>query len=109
MSSMALKMSQLIGMDVYTDKADFVGKVYDVIIDLQKGEAARLTLEPIRAASKEDAKRIFKEKTIMYKSVKAVEKIIIVSSQPVMEEPEEPVEAAPKKALPYSARYRRHF
>ncbi len=106
---MALKMSQLIGMDVYTDKADFVGKVYDVIIDLQKGEAARLTLEPIRAASKEDAKRIFKEKTIMYKSVKAVEKIIIVSSQPIAEEPDEPVAAEPKKALPYSARYRRHF
>lgn len=106
---MSLKMSQLIGMDVYTDKADFVGKVYDVIIDLQKGEAARLTLEPIRAASKEDAKRIFKEKTIMYKSVKAVEKIIIVSSQPVAEEPEETAAPEPKKALPYSARYRRHF
>ncbi len=106
---MALKMSQLIGMDVYTDKADFVGKVYDVIIDLQKGEAARLTLEPIRAASKEDAKRIFKEKTIMYKSVKAVEKIIIVSSQPIAEEPEEAAAPEPKKALPYSARYRRHF
>ncbi len=106
---MALKMSQLIGMDVYTDKADFVGKVYDVIIDLQKGEAARLTLEPIRAASKEDAKRIFKEKTIMYKSVKAVEKIIIVSSQPIAEEPDEPAVVEPKKALPYSARYRRHF
>ncbi|MBI4360199.1 PRC-barrel domain-containing protein [Candidatus Micrarchaeota archaeon] len=105
---MTLKMSQLIGMEVYTDKADYVGKVYDVIIDLQKGEAARLTLEPIRAASKEEAKRVFKEKTIMYKSVRAVEKIVIVSSQPVPEEPEPEPEPV-KKPLPYSHRYKRHF
>ena len=70
-----IKMSQLINMDVYTDKADYIGKVFDVIIDLQKGEAARLTLEPIRAADKDEAKRVFKEKTIMYKNVRAVEKI----------------------------------
>ncbi len=106
---MTMKMSQLIGMDVYTDKADFVGKIYDVIIDLQKGEAARLTLEPIRATSKDEAKRIFKEKTVMYKSVKAVGKIVVVSSQPVAEEPDEPEAPAIKKPLPYSARYKRHF
>ena len=106
---MTLKMSQLIGMDVYTDKADYIGKVYDVIIDLQKGEAARLTLEPIRAASSEEAKRIFKEKTVMYKSVKAVEKIVIVSSMPVMDAPEAEEEPAMKKPLPYSHRYKRHF
>ncbi|MDP2717600.1 MAG: PRC-barrel domain-containing protein, partial [Candidatus Micrarchaeota archaeon] len=75
---MSMKMSQLIGMEVYTDKADHIGKIYDVIIDLQKGEAARLTLEPIRASSPEEAKRIFREKTVMYKSVRAVEKIVIV-------------------------------
>ncbi|PIO04031.1 hypothetical protein COT48_02480, partial [Candidatus Woesearchaeota archaeon CG08_land_8_20_14_0_20_47_9] len=40
---MAIKVSQLMGMDVYTDNATFVGKVYDVILDLQKGEVVRLT------------------------------------------------------------------
>ncbi|MFH0834877.1 MAG: PRC-barrel domain-containing protein, partial [Candidatus Micrarchaeota archaeon] len=68
---MAIKVSQLMGMDVYTDNATFVGKVYDVILDLQKGEVVRLTLEPISASSKDDAKRVFREKTIMFKSVKA--------------------------------------
>ncbi len=104
-----IKMSQLINMDVYTDKADYIGKVYDVIIDLQKGEAARLTLEPIKAANSDEAKRIFKEKTIMYKSVRAVEKIVIVSSVPGMEEAEEAPAPQPAKAQPYSARYKRHF
>lgn len=107
-----MKVSQLMGMDVYTDKANYVGKVYDIIIDLQKGEVVRLTLEPIKAASKEDAKRIFKEKTIMYKSVKSVDKIILISGTPGMAEAleeEEPAAPSPKEApaTPYSYRYRR--
>ena len=103
---MSVRVSQLMGMDVYTDNAQFVGRVYDVIIDLQKGEVVRLTLEPIRAASKEEAKRVFREKTVMYKSVKAVEKIIIISPNALKEEPEN-VPEAPQKPLPYSYRYRR--
>lgn len=103
---MAVRVSQLMGMDVYTDSAQFVGRVYDVIIDLQKGEVVRLTLEPIRATSKEEAKRVFREKTIMYKSVKAVEKIIIISPNAMKDEPEE-VPEEPQKPLPYSYKYRR--
>ncbi|VVB67270.1 PRC-barrel domain protein [Candidatus Norongarragalina meridionalis] len=104
---MAIKVSQLMGMDVYTDNATFVGKVYDVILDLQKGEVVRLTLEPISASSKDDAKRVFREKTIMFKSVKAVERIIIISSAPIAEEPEEEEAPAPQKPMPYSYRYKR--
>ena len=106
---MTVKLSQLIGMDIYTDNAQFVGKVYDVILDLQKGEAVRLTLEPIKVASKEEAKRVFREKTILYKNVKAAERIVIVSSTASNEEPDAEVEAPaqPEKPMPYSYRYRR--
>ncbi|MEK6842861.1 MAG: PRC-barrel domain-containing protein [Candidatus Micrarchaeota archaeon] len=107
---MSVKLSQLIGMDIYTDTALFVGKVYDVILDLQKGEVVRLTMEPIKVASKEEAKRVFKDKTVLYRSVKAVEKIIIVSAtgsvgvEPEMED-EKP--SMPEKPMPYSYRYRK--
>lgn len=105
---MATKLSQIIGMDVYTDNAQYIGKIYDIIIDLQKGEISRITLEPIKVASKDEAKRIFREKTIMYKSVKAVEKIVIISAtaqnQPFEEEEMQP---EPEKPLPYSYRYRK--
>ena len=106
---MAMKVSSLMGLDVYTDSATFVGKVYDIIIDLQKGEVVRLTLEPIKAVNKEEAKRIFREKTILYKSVKAVEKIIIVSATQPLEDEEAPqAPAAPEKPMQhYSYRYRR--
>jgi len=106
---MTVRVSQLMGMDVYTDNAQLVGRVYDVIIDLQKGEVARLTLEPIRATSKEEAKRIFREKTIMYKSVKAVDRIIIISPSAARESAEEEVKQEPEKPLPYSYRYRRQL
>jgi sporulation protein YlmC with PRC-barrel domain len=95
------------GMDVYTDGAKFLGKIYDVIIDLQKGEVVRLTLEPIKAASKEEAKRVFHEKTIMYKSVKAADRIIITSPSSVVEEEEPAPAPAPAKPLPYSYKYHR--
>ena len=106
---MTVKLSYLIGLDIYTDTAQFIGKVYDIIIDLEKGEIVRLTLEPIKAASKDDAKRIFKEKTVLYKTVKAVEKIIIVSpNMPVEEEPAQAAQPAfQSKSMPYSYRYRR--
>jgi len=105
---MSVKISQLMGMDVYTDSAQYVGKVYDVIIDLQKGEIVRLTLEPIKVSSKEEAKRVFREKTILYKSVKAADRILIISPSAV-EEAEEPAPAEEQKAAPtpYSYRYRR--
>lgn len=104
-----IKISQLMGMDIYTDKASYVGKVYDIIIDLQKGEVVRMTLEPIKAASKEEAKRVFKEKTVMYKSVKSVDRIVLITGAPVAEEPVEEVAPAPAKeaSVPYSYRYRR--
>ncbi len=105
---MTLRLSQLIGLDIYTDNAVFIGKVHDIILDLEKGEVVRLTLEPIRAASREDAKRVFKDKTVLYKSVKAVEKIVIVSSSPIAEPEPEPEKAAfQSQHMPYSYRYRR--
>ena len=103
---MTMRVSQLMGMDVYSDNAQNLGRVYDVIIDLQKGEVVRLTLEPIRVASREEAKRVFREKTVMYKSVKAVDRIVIISPN-LNNEVEEEAPVEPQKPLPYSYRYRK--
>ncbi len=100
-----IKVSQLTGKDIYNDKGQFMGKVYDVIIDLQKGEILRLTMEPLRSGARDEAKRVFQDKTVLYKSVKAVENIVICSSQPIPEEDagmaEEPVQSKPAYS-PYS-------
>ena len=70
------------GMDIYTDGGKFLGRVQDIIIDLEKGEIIRLTLEPLSYhITKEDAVRILKEKSILYKNVKSVEDVVVVSQQ----------------------------
>lgn len=98
-----LQISALVGMDVFNDEGKQVGRVFDVIIDLQKGEITRLALEPVRGGATEMA-RVFKEKSILYRNVKAVEKIVIVSSKPVFEEAPA---TEPQKPLGFSARYKR--
>ncbi len=97
------RVSELIGMDVYNDQAKFIGRVFDVIIDLQKGEVVRLALQPINAGNKDEAARLFREKTILYKAVRAAEKILIVSSAPIAEE--EPAPEQPAKPEGYRHRY----
>lgn len=76
---MSIRMSKLYGMDIFSDGGKYLGKVFDIIVDVEKGEVVRVTLESIHAASREEAQRIIKEKTILYKNVKSVEDVIVVS------------------------------
>lgn len=79
---MATRISNIYGMDIYTDAGSFLGRVQDVIVDLEKGEIVRLTMEPLNfLVSKEEAMRILKEKSILYKSVRSVEDVVIVTKE----------------------------
>jgi sporulation protein YlmC with PRC-barrel domain len=66
-------------MDIFSDGGKYLGKVYDIILDVEKGEVVRLTLESIHAVSRDEAQRIIKEKTILYKNVRSVEDVIVVT------------------------------
>jgi sporulation protein YlmC with PRC-barrel domain len=76
---MSVRMSKLYGMDIYTDSGKFLGKVQDLILDLEKGEITRVTMEPISFRTKDDAKRILGEASILYKNVKSVEDVVVVT------------------------------
>ena len=76
---MAIKLSKIYGMDVYTDGGKFLGHVQDVVVDLERGEVLRLTMEPLTSISKDEAKRILREKSVLYKSVKSVEDVVVVT------------------------------
>jgi len=84
-------MSKLYNMDIFTDTGKFLGRVQDLVVDFEKGEIVRITMEPLNTASKEDAKRILREKSVLYKSVKSVEDVVVVSkgtTQPLPTESE---------------------
>jgi sporulation protein YlmC with PRC-barrel domain len=88
---MSVKLSKLFGMDVYDFEAGYKGKVYDIIINLEKGKLETITTEPLKVKTKADAKKILAEKSIPYRNVKSVKDIIIVSSReiPFTEQPKE--------------------
>ena len=75
------RLSELPGLDVYSDNAKILGKVYDLVIDLQKGEVARITLQPVESLLGASQQWI-KDNTVSYKNVVSVGDIIVVSSKP---------------------------
>ena len=89
---MSVKLSKLFGMDIYDSQAGYKGKVYDIIINLEKGKLETITTEPLKVKTKSDAKKILSEKSIPYKSVQAAKDIIIISGRniPSVEETVEP-------------------
>jgi len=76
---MGMRLSKLYGMDIFTDSGRFLGKVHEIVLDLEKGSVLRLLLEPIGGSSKDDVTKQLKEKSVLYKSVKSVEDVVVVS------------------------------
>ncbi|MEM3609966.1 MAG: PRC-barrel domain-containing protein [Candidatus Aenigmatarchaeota archaeon] len=75
---MSMKISNLYGMDIYTDKGKYIGQAKDFIIDLEKGEVIRISLENLTGLSGEEIKAVLRDKSILYSCVKSVSDIIVV-------------------------------
>jgi sporulation protein YlmC with PRC-barrel domain len=86
----SIRLSKLFGMDIYTDAAEYKGKVFDLVINLEKGRIETITTEPLKVKSKQEAKKIIKEKSVPYKNVKSAKDILIVRTGKVTEEEEKP-------------------
>jgi len=93
---MSTLLSKLFGMDIYTVEGEYKGKIFDLIINLEKGRIETITTEPLKAKSKQEAKKIISEKSIPYRNVRSAKDIVVVGSGPVMvDEPEEEAQAKP--------------
>ncbi len=82
---MTTRLSKLFGMDIYTTEGEHKGKVFDIVINLEKGKLETITTEALKARSKQEARRIISEKSIPYKNVRSAKDIVVVSSKPVKE------------------------
>lgn len=87
---MTTRLSKLFGMDIYTADGDYKGKVFDLVINLEKGRIETITTEALKAKTKQEAKKIISEKSIPYRNVRAAKDILIVGTGTVSEE--EPVQ-----------------
>ena len=79
---MTVRLSELFGMDIYTIDSERKGKVFDLVINLEKGRIETITTEPLKARSKAEAKKIISEKSIPYSKVISVKDIVLISTKP---------------------------
>ena len=90
-----MNISDLYGLDIYdAGSGKYVGKVNDVILNLETGNIVRLTTEPLRAVSKQQAKVVLRDKSILYKNVVTVGDVVLVSRGGVTVQTEKEAESA---------------
>jgi len=81
---MSKRLSEFYGTDIYTEQAEYVGKVEDIILNLEKGEIMRLTLKSFktRRLPSEEVRKILQEESIGYPDIARVGDIIICRKNP---------------------------
>ena len=94
---MAMPVSGLYGLDMYSNEAKYIGKVNDIILNLETGKIVRLTTEPLRSVSREKAREVLKGNSVLYKNVTAVADIVIVGRKGRGGVAAEEVEETPKR------------
>jgi sporulation protein YlmC with PRC-barrel domain len=77
-----MKLSEIYRMDIYSDSGQYLGEVQDIIVDLEKGEVSRLLMVPMKSV-KTDMRRTLMQKSVLYKSVKNVVDVVLVSAPSV--------------------------
>ncbi len=78
---MSKRLSEIYGMDLFTEKAEYVGKVGDIILNIDQGEIMQLSLTPLKPEDG-DIRRILQEETISYEDVLKVGDIILCKKNP---------------------------
>jgi len=75
-----IRASKYYGLDIYDSNGGYLGKVHDLILNLEAGEVVRLTTEPLHSRlSREKIPDIIQKKSILYKRVNSARDILIVN------------------------------
>jgi sporulation protein YlmC with PRC-barrel domain len=79
-----MRLSELYGKEIYTQRGMYVDKVEDIILDIKKGEVMQLCFKPLKGVglSAETGKRILQTESIGYNEVVAVDDIILCQKAP---------------------------
>lgn len=76
---MTMRLSQMYGMDIYSTEAGYVGKVNEMILNMEAGEIVRLTTAPIRSMLEaEETSKMIQKNSVLYKRVNSVRDIVLI-------------------------------
>lgn len=86
--AMSIRLSELYGLDIYTQNAKFVGSVEDIIVDSDEGKVVRLITERIKnnILTRDNAEQMIR-KSVGYNKVLTLGDIVIVSEIQTMTAP----------------------
>ena len=81
---MSMRVSQFYGRDIYSERAEYVGKVEEVILNLETAEIMRLSIRSFRGNTlpPEEVKKIIAEESVGYEDVVRVGDVILVRRNP---------------------------
>ena len=79
-TQMSVRLSKMYGMDIFSGEAGYIGKVNDMIINIEAGEVVRLTTVPLRDIMQSDAKNILQKNSVLFKRVKSVKDIVLIGN-----------------------------
>jgi len=82
---MTVRLSRMYGMDIFTDTGKFLGAAQNFLINVESGEIVRVLLDDL-PNSKEELKKAIQERSILYKNVKSVEDVIVVTKGTTLSE-----------------------
>lgn len=106
-----MKLSELSGKTVFDDAGKKLGQIHDVVLDLNEGRVYRLTTASINGTSRDEVARVFRENSILFKNIKALGNIVLVSTASAPEEHEPEAKTEHKHHPHYgglAAKYARH-
>lgn len=75
-----MKMSEIYSMDIYSDAGQYLGEVRDAIVDLERGEVSRLLMDEWKNMDKEEIKRMLMQKSILFKNIKNIGDVVLISA-----------------------------
>jgi len=77
---MTVRVSKIYGLSIFDDNGLLLGKAFDLILNLEKGEVVRITTESLKSitGSKEELTKLLQQKSILFRRVKSIKDIIVV-------------------------------
>ena len=84
---MSKRISELLGMDIYSldgKSVKYVGKIHDLVINVQEGRVTTITTESLanklKVRAVQEAEEIIRSKSIAFDKVQAVGDIVLVAN-----------------------------
>ncbi len=76
-TQMTVSLSKIYGMDIYTSDAKYIGKVNDVILNMETGEAVRILTKPLTRIDS-NTKELIQKHSVLFRRVKSISDMILV-------------------------------